>query len=185
MSTRHYESSSLVEAPAERVFAHLDDHSRLSEHMSKSSWMMGGGSMSTEVDERGGRTVGSRIRLAGTVCGVALSVEEIVTEHRPPHAKTWETIGTPRLLVVGAYRMGFELTPRPQRQRRGVAAAACVHRLRVAERPGGRLTRQIARRLLREVVHAADGEGCRQVLRCGRVYPAPSANNVTSIKRPS
>ena len=112
MSTRHYESSALVEAPAERVFAHLDDHSRLSEHMSKSSWMMGGGSMSTEVDERGGRTVGSRIRLAGTVCGVALSVEEIVTEHRPPHAKTWETIGTPRLLVVGAYRMGFELTPR-------------------------------------------------------------------------
>ena len=112
MSTRHYESSALVAAPAERVFAHIDDHSRLSGHMSGSSWMMGGGSMSIEADEGGGRKVGSRIRLAGTACGVALSVEEVVTEHRPPYAKTWETVGTPRLLVVGSYRMGFELTPR-------------------------------------------------------------------------
>jgi hypothetical protein len=94
------------------VFAHIDDHSRLSGHMSGSSWMMGGGSMSIEADEGGGRKVGSRIRLAGTACGVALSVEEVVTEHRPPYAKTWETVGTPRLLVVGSYRMGFELTPR-------------------------------------------------------------------------
>jgi polyketide cyclase/dehydrase/lipid transport protein len=114
---RHHESSALVAAPVERVFAHLDDHSRLSAHMSSSSWMMGGGSMSVEVDEGGGRKVGSRIRLAGTACGVALSVEEIVTEHQPPYAKKWETIGTPRLLVIGPYRMGFELWPRGEQAR--------------------------------------------------------------------
>jgi len=108
---RHYESSAIVAAAAERVFAHIDDHARLSAHMSGSSWMMGGGRMTIELDEGGGREVGSRIRLAGTVLGVALSVVEVVTEHRPPYTKVWETIGTPRLLVVGAYRMGFELNP--------------------------------------------------------------------------
>jgi uncharacterized membrane protein len=109
---RHHERRAIVAAPAERAFAHLDDHARLAGHMSGSSWMMGGGRMTIELDENAGRKVGSRIRLAGTALGVALSVEEVVTEHRPPYAKAWETIGTPRLLVVGAYRMGFELTPR-------------------------------------------------------------------------
>jgi len=112
MSMRHYESKAMVAASAERVFAHIDDHARLSAHMSDRKWMMGGGSMTIELDEGGGRQVGSRIRLAGTVLGVALSVIEVVIEHRPPYTKAWETIGTPRLLIVGAYRMGFELTPR-------------------------------------------------------------------------
>lgn len=112
VSERRYESRAVVAASAERVFAHIDDHARLSAHMSASSWMMGGGRMTIELDEGRGHRVGSHIRLAGNVLGLTLSAEEVVTEHRPPHAKTWETIGTPRLLVVGAYRMGFEVTPR-------------------------------------------------------------------------
>ena len=55
--------------------------------------------------------VGSRIRLAGRVLGLALSVEETVVERTPPRRKAWETSGTPRLLVIGQYRMGFELLP--------------------------------------------------------------------------
>jgi hypothetical protein len=112
MSARRYESRALVAAPAERVFAHLDDHARLSSHMSESSWMMGGGRMTIEFDEGRGRKLGSRIRLAGKVFGIDLSVEEVVTEHRPPYNKAWQTIGSPKLLVIGAYRMGFELLPR-------------------------------------------------------------------------
>ena len=34
-----------------------------------------------------------------------------MTERNPPLRKVWETIGTPRLLVIGHYRMGFELAP--------------------------------------------------------------------------
>jgi hypothetical protein len=30
----------------------------------------------------------------------------------PPARKVWETVGEPRLLVIGAYRMGFDLSPR-------------------------------------------------------------------------
>ena len=46
----HAEASTLVQASADKVFAHLDDHSRLSSHMSKRSWMMGGGQMRIETD---------------------------------------------------------------------------------------------------------------------------------------
>ena len=67
--------------------------------------------METELDEGRGQKVGSRIRLSGRVFGVGLSVEEIVTERNPPRRKVWETTGTPKLLVIGRYRMGFELAP--------------------------------------------------------------------------
>ena len=107
----HYETSALVQAPMDQVFAHVDDHTRLSSHMSRFSWMMGGGQMKIEIDSGHGQKVGSRIRLAGKVFGMRLSVEEVVTEPDPPHRKVWETTGSPRLLVIDRYRMGFEVTP--------------------------------------------------------------------------
>jgi hypothetical protein len=108
----YYESSAVVRSPMEQVFARIDDQTRLSSHMSESSWMMGGSRMKIEVDAGLGQKVGSRIRLAGRVLGIELSVEEVVTERSPPFRKVWETIGSPRLLVIGHYRMGFDLSPR-------------------------------------------------------------------------
>ena len=67
--------------------------------------------MEVELDQGQGRRVGSRIRVAGRVFGVRLSLEEVVTERTPPHRKVWETTVPPRLLVIGRYRMGFEITP--------------------------------------------------------------------------
>ncbi len=66
--------------------------------------------METEIDEGRGQKVGSRIRLSGRAFGAELSVEEIVVVREPPRRKVWRTTGAPRLLVIGHYRMGFELT---------------------------------------------------------------------------
>jgi hypothetical protein len=101
----------VVEAPAERLFDALDDHARMSAHMNARSWMLGGGRMETTTDEGDGRRVGSHIRLAGRVFGVRLHVDEVVTEHDRPRRKTWQTVGEPRLLVIGPYRMGFDIEP--------------------------------------------------------------------------
>lgn len=111
MFTYHYESSAIVRSTANQVFAYIDDHARLSSHMSESSWMMGGGRMEVELDEDRGQKIGSQIRLSGRVFGIELSVVEVVTERNPPHRKVWETTGSPKLLVIGSYRMGFELSP--------------------------------------------------------------------------
>src|SRR5262245_63024029 len=110
--TRQYEAEGIVFGPVERVFAYLDDHSRLSSHMRRSSWLMGGGRMKIQFDEGRGQQTGSKIRLHGKVFGFALALEEVITERMAPYRKTWQTIGSPRLLIIGQYRMGFELSPR-------------------------------------------------------------------------
>ena len=112
-----YHSESTVEVSAaadavDAVFSHLDDHSRLSAHMSNSSWMMAGSRMAIELDGSEGRAVGAKMRLSGRVLGIPLLVEEIVTERKPPLRKVWETTGAPKLLVISQYRMGFEITPK-------------------------------------------------------------------------
>ena len=56
-----------------------------------------------------GRAVGSVIRMEGNVLGLRLAVEEVIVDRRPPHDKVWETLGEPRLIVIGTYRMGFEI----------------------------------------------------------------------------
>jgi hypothetical protein len=55
------------------------------------------------------RSVGSHIVLRGSLLGVSLFVEEVVVGNDLPVRKARETIGTPRLLVVGPNRMSFEL----------------------------------------------------------------------------
>src|SRR3990172_10608589 len=110
MYSRHYKDSTTVNAPPEEVFAYVDDHARFSSHMSQSSWMMGGGKMDTQVDEGKGQTIGSHIRMGGKVFGIHLSFDEIVTERIPPNRKVWQTVGNPKLLVIGNYQMGVEVT---------------------------------------------------------------------------
>lgn len=106
----HHESSGLANAPVEQVFAFLDDPKALAAHMGESSMMMLGSRMSINVDAGGGRVIGSKVRMHGRMMGIRLSLEEVITERQFPTTKVWETIGTPKLLVISRYRMGFELT---------------------------------------------------------------------------
>jgi len=105
--------------------------------MSKRSWKMGWGKMAAEPDAHRGKVVGSYIVLRGRVFGIGVYLDEVVTERDPPRRKTWRTVGEPRLLVIGAYEMGFELA----QARNGV-------RLRVAidyERPTRGIQRFLGR----------------------------------------
>ena len=108
----HFESDVELNAPANAVFSHLDDHNRLSAHMTKPSWIMAGSRMAIEFDASEGRAVGAIIRLRGRVLGIPLSVEEIVAERRPPLRRVWVTTGRSQLVVIGSYRMGYEITPK-------------------------------------------------------------------------
>ena len=107
---RHEERRVEIPAPLERVFEWLDDPARLTGHMSKSSWRMGGGRMKVETDDGWGQRLGSRIRVTGRAFGLKIGLEEVVIVRDPPCRKVWETVGSPQLLVIGPYRLGFELT---------------------------------------------------------------------------
>lgn len=116
----HYETSVDVAAEPAALFDYLDDQERLAAHMAKPSMMMMGGRMTYEFDAAKGRALDSVIRMRGDFLWLHLFVEEIVTAHNRPSRKTWKTRGAPKLLIMGGYTMGFD-----------VSRAASVSRLRV------------------------------------------------------
>ena len=109
---KHEEVTVVLEATPEEAFAYLDDFRKLSAHMEKSSMMMMGSRMTIERDAGAGRAIGSKVRMRGKVLGVPLSLEEVVTEREPPYRKAWQTVAS-NLLVIGRYRLGFQLTRKP------------------------------------------------------------------------
>jgi hypothetical protein len=111
MMPRRYEARAHIAANPAAVFEFLDDHRRLVSHMTQASWSMGGGKMVLDADSAHGRAVGSWMRLTGRAFGIPVQVEEVITERAPPRRKVWETVGTPRLLIIGTYKLGFELLP--------------------------------------------------------------------------
>ena len=116
----HHESTGPANAPVEPVFAFLDDPKALATHMGESSMMMLGLRMSIDVDAGSGRVIGSRVSMQGRILGIRLSLEEVITKRQIPAMKVWETTGTPKILVIAHYLMGFELT------RNGASSLVCV-----------------------------------------------------------
>ncbi|MEP7167442.1 MAG: SRPBCC family protein [Candidatus Woesebacteria bacterium] len=109
MTLHHYEESRVVNASPDEVFSYIDDHSKFSSHMNQSSWMLGGGKMATTVDQEKGQVVGSHIKMDGIVFGFHVFLDEMVTYRQPPRIKVWETVGIPRLLIIGHYQMKVEI----------------------------------------------------------------------------
>ncbi len=117
MANRHYEDSAVINASAKNLFAYIDDQSRFSSHMVKSSLMMGGGRMDVRTDSGHGKRIGSHIRLSGKAFGISLFLDEVVTQYDPPHRKVWQTSKTPKLLVIGQYKMGLEINSKGGKSR--------------------------------------------------------------------
>jgi len=107
----HFEQSVNLAAPPGVVFDYADDFAHFGEHMMRSSWMMAGSRMRHEFDGAGGKAIGAKVRLVGSILGAPLEIEEYVIERIAPLSKAWETAGNPRMLILSAYRMGFEITP--------------------------------------------------------------------------
>lgn len=65
--------------------------------------------MKTMMDEGEGKEVGSHIMMEGSVLGLKVSLDEIVTKREPPYRKEWKTVGNPKLIVIGQYTMGVKV----------------------------------------------------------------------------
>jgi hypothetical protein len=145
---RHESFGAHIAAAPPALFAFLDDLRRLSSHMERRSWMMLGSTMAIETDARRGREVGSLIRMRARVLGLALDLEEVVVLRDVPRRKAWETIGAPRLLVIGPYRMGFDIAPRNS----GSSLTVSIDYERPRLFPWGWLGRYYARWCVRRMV---------------------------------
>jgi len=80
----HYEETILVPVSPKTLFDFVDDHQNLSSHMSKSSWMMGGGKMITELDEGKGQKVG--------IVGLGGAAFPTYVKLSPPKEKKIDTV---------------------------------------------------------------------------------------------
>ena len=109
--SKYYEENILIKAEAGSIFAFADNPKNFSSHMNKSSWMMGGGKMETKTDEGKGQKIDSHIRMGGSVFGINLFLDEVITEHKPPYRKVWNTVGKINLLVIDHYTLGFKIEP--------------------------------------------------------------------------
>lgn len=176
--TRHREASAMIAAPAEQIFARLDDQTRLAEHMGRPSMMMGGGRMTYAFDDGRGRAVGSHIRMGGKAFGLDLDLDEVVTERDPPWRKVWRTVGAPRLVIIGAYAMGFEIAPSPGGSRLTVWIDYALPGRGMDTRPGGRL-RSLVRRTDGERRRHTPGETTVSDTNRDRTLLSPSAAVVT------
>ena len=154
---RYAEAACDVAAPAEAVFQYIDQPERLSAHMARRSWQMAGSTMVIETDTAGGRSVGSHIRLLGHMLGIALSAECVVLRRDPPTLKEWETIGEPRLIVIGGYRMEVAIEARGDNSTVTISIEYALPRQALQRRIGQLLGAPYARwcvqQMARDLVH--------------------------------
>ena len=104
--------TAVIESPAERVFAHVDDIRNLARHMSeRGSMPLMGSKLVLEIVTPEPTGVGATYRYSGGVMGVAIDFSETVTRYVPGREKFWRTIGTPRLVIIDSYEMGILVEP--------------------------------------------------------------------------
>lgn len=104
--------SAIIDAPAERVFAYVDDIRNLARHMSEGGSMpMMGSKLGLEIVTPYPTGVGATYRYSGRVMGLAIDFSETVTRYIPGREKIWCTVGAPRLLVIDSYEMRVLVEP--------------------------------------------------------------------------
>lgn len=97
-----------VRASPEKVFTFMDDLSKTGIHMSQSSMMMMGSKLTLEQLEGPSKGVGATFHWSGKVMGMPIDITETVTKWIENKEKVWETIGSPKIIILGWYRMSLK-----------------------------------------------------------------------------
>jgi hypothetical protein len=101
-----------IQAPAQEVFAHIDDIRNVGWHMTEESSMaMMGSRLTVEVLSERPTGLGATYRYSGKIMGLTLDFSESVTKYIPNREKVWRTIGEPRLLIISSYEMRLTVEP--------------------------------------------------------------------------
>jgi uncharacterized membrane protein len=101
-----------IEAPAERVFAYVEDIRNLARHMSESrSIPMMGSKLKLEIVTPEPTGVGAVYRYSGRMMGLTIDFSETVTKHVPGRENVWRSIGKPELLIIAGYEMRVLMEP--------------------------------------------------------------------------
>ena len=100
-----------IRAPAEDVFAYVDDIRHVGWHMTERSSMAMGSRLKLEILSKRPTGPGATYRYSGRMMGLFLEFSESVTRYIPNREKVWSTIGKPRLLIISSYEMRLAVEP--------------------------------------------------------------------------
>jgi len=101
-----------IRAPAEAVFAYVDDIRNLGWHMTnRSSMAMMGSRLRLQILSDQATGLGATYRYSGTMMGLSIDFSESVTKYMPPREKVWRTLGECRLLIIASYEMRLTVEP--------------------------------------------------------------------------
>lgn len=100
-----------IKSSPDVVFSHIDYVRNIGMHMSKRSMPMMGGSLKTEILSKNDRGLGATYRMYGKVMGMKIDFTEKVTKWIENQEKVWETIGEPKLIIMGGYIMNLNVRP--------------------------------------------------------------------------
>ena len=101
-----------IRAPAEDVFAYVDDIRNVGWHMTeRSSMAMMGSRLKLKILSEQPTGLGATYWYSGRMMGLSLGFSESVTRYIPNREKVWRTIGEPRLLIMSSYEMRLAVEP--------------------------------------------------------------------------
>ena len=98
-------------ASPETVFKTIDDLGVTGMHMTKSSMMMMGSKLHLEFLTENHIGLGSKYRWTGKMMGLKMDFTVEVTKWIKSIEKTWETIGSTRLIIYSWFRMHLLVAP--------------------------------------------------------------------------
>jgi len=126
----------IFDASPVEVFNAIDDLGVTGTHMTQSSAMMMGSKLNLEFLTEHRTGPGSTYRWSGKMMGMPMDFTVKVTKWVADDEKTWETIGTTRLIIYSWYRMHLKVIPLSN----GTQAELSI----TYERPDGLLNRIIS-----------------------------------------
>lgn len=97
-------------ASPEIVFQYLDDLGVTGMHMTKPSMMMMGSKLNLQYLSKNKKGFGTKYRWTGKMIGMNMDFTVEVTEWIPGKEKTWETIGSSKLIIYSLYRMHLDVS---------------------------------------------------------------------------
>jgi len=105
-----FQETVLIDAPPHDVFMFMDDITHSGMHMSKRSMAMMGGRLNLELLSPNSTGPDVSYRWRGRAMGLPIDFTVVVTKWIEGKERIWETIGDPKVIVIGWFQMFLNLT---------------------------------------------------------------------------
>src|SRR5689334_281254 len=102
--------SVLIHSAPEKVFIYMDNLGNTGMHMMESSAMMMGSKLQLEQLSKNRTGLDSKFRWYGKMMGLKMDFTVVVTKWIKSREKVWETVGKPKMIILGWYQMHLLLS---------------------------------------------------------------------------